>query len=408
MSTRCAVCGQPLPVGVSEAEMHRRLDKLRSEAADREVAKARREIDRRYRIQLTQQAKKIRQQATKDAQAGVRHQVSEMERRLRDTEAAAQKAIAKAAAEAAARSRRELEALQRQLKASDARARQTAERAAKKAAKDAAAASRRELSLVKERAERERAQHTAETGRLKATVDTLSLKLERQTSEQLGEFTEAEALAALRAAFPHDEIHRVGPGVRGADIIQKVRTDGVEVGRIVYECKNATSWKNEWLTKARSYRAEYQTPWVVIASRCFPRREKWFCVERDIPIIHLSLTVRLAEVIRGAVVQIGSLRASSDGRQAKADEMFAYIISDQFKGRFQSIAAAVSALREQQGKERQYHNETWSKQTRFFDEIDGGRREIEAQVRAIAEAPTREPLRVVSGTARGRYRPPAS
>lgn len=408
MPTKCEVCGQPLPVGVSEAEMHRRIDKIRAKAADREVRRARRELDRRYRIQLKQQAASIRQRTLKEAEATSRRQITDLQRRLDEAQNASQRLAAKAVADATSASRREVADLRRQLAAVEGRSQKMAEKAAKRAAKDTERMKLRELQLVKERAARERAQYAADTGRLKAKVDELSLKLERQTSEQMGEMTEAGALAALRAAFPGDDIQRMGPGVRGADILQRVIIEGVEVGKIVYECKNATNWQNEWLARARSYRSEYQTQWVVIASRCFPRREKWFCVERGFPIIHLNLVVRLAEVIRGAVVEIGSMRASTDGTQAKAEEMYAYVLSDHFVGRFRGIGEAVNGLRDQQRKERQWHDEAWAKQSRLFDEADGGRREIQAKLRAIAEAPARQALRVVGGGRADRPRAPAS
>lgn len=364
MSERCAVCGQPLPVGMSETEMHRRLEKLGAAAAEREAEKLRRQLDRQYRTQLAEQAAEIRKVAAKEAVTSSRLQVKSLQRSLSDAQRA---------------SRRE------------------AETAAKQAAKEAAKLARKELDLLKLRAAKERAQHAADTGRLKAKVDDLSLKLERQTSEQMGEMAEADAFLALRSAFPHDDIQRVGRGVRGADILQIVMVEGNEAGRIIYECKNVSSWQNEWLAKARSYRSEYQTPWVVIASRCFPRREKWFVVERGVPVIDLRLIVKLAEVLRAAVVEIGQLRTSNIGRQAKAEQMFEYVRSDHFAGRFRGVAEAIATLRDHQGKERQWHTEAWAKQTRLYDEMDEGRREISARIRAIAEATSKMGLRVVAG-----------
>ena len=286
--------------------------------------------------------------------------------------------------------------MQRKLDAADRTTQGVAKRAAKQAAMETAKSSRKEIDLLKERAAKDRAQHAAETVRFKARVDDLSIKLERQSSEQMGEMTEADALAALKRAFPYDDIQRIDRGLRGADILQKVIVDGAEIGRIVYECKNASSWQNEWLTKARGYRTEYQTQWVVIASRCFPRREKWFVVERGIPVIELRLIVRLAEVIRSAVVEIGSLRLTTVGRQAKAEQMFEYVLGDHFGSRVKSIGEAVTALRGQQDKERQWHAEAWAKELRLYEEVDGGRREIFAQVRAIAEAPAKAGLRIIA------------
>jgi hypothetical protein len=114
-------------------------------------------------------------------------------------------------------------------------------------------------------------------------------------------------------------------------------------------------------------------------------------------VIELRLIVRLAEVIRSAVIEIGSLRLTTVGRQVKAEQMFEYVISDHFASRVKSIAEAVTALRAQQDRERQWHTETWAKNLRLYDEVDGGRRDIAAQVRAIAEAPARGGLRVIAG-----------
>jgi len=379
--------------------MHRRIEKLGAVAADREAAKVRRELDRRYRIQLTEQTQAIRKRVTLEAQSSSRRQLASLQQRLDVAQHASVRAIEKAVKTAEAASRQQLSALQRKVESADNASERAAKKAAKQAATEATRASRRELDVIKERAAKERAQHAADTARFKTRVDDLSLKLERQTSEQMGEMTEADALAALKRAFPHDDIQRIGHGVRGADILHRVMVDGGEVGRIVYECKNASSWQNDWLTKARSYRTEYETPWVVIASRCFPRKEKWFVVERGMPIIELRLIVRLAEVIRSAVVEIGSLRLTTGGRQAKAEQMFDYVLGDHFVSRFKGIAEAVTALRTQQEKERGWHSEAWAKQTRLYDEVEGGRREIAAQLRAIAEASTKATLRVVGGRA---------
>jgi hypothetical protein len=103
-------------------------------------------------------------------------------------------------------------------------------------------------------------------------------------------------------------------------------------------------------------------------------------------VIELRLIARLATVIRAAVVEVGSLRLTTTGRHAKAAQMFEYILGDHFASRFLGIAEAVDSLRTQQDREKRWHEEAWAKETRLHDDIESGRREIEAQVRAIAEA----------------------
>jgi len=393
------LCGQPLPAGVTAAELHKRLHKLNAAAEGEAVSKARRALERRYRSALAEQSAEIRRRAAKEAEASSRRQLASMRRQLLAASSASKRAVEAAKRQAATAAGREAGVLRKRLAQAERAAETVANRAARRAATETARASRKDLDALKARVNKERAQHAAETARFKARVDELSLKLERQTSEQMGEMTEADALAALRRSFPHDDIQRIGRGMRGADILQKVMHDGAELGRIVYECKNVATWQNEWLAKARTYRTQYETQWVVIASRSFPRREKWFVVERGVPVIELQLIVRLAEVIRAAIVEIGSMRATTSGRQVKAAQMFDYVRGDHFVSRFRGIGEAVATLRQQQDGERRWHAETWAKETRLYDEVESGRREIAAQMRAIAEARSTSDLRVVPGRA---------
>src|SRR5258708_36940326 len=109
MAERCMVCGQPLPAGVSEVEMHRRLDKFSAAAAKDAAADVRRELDRRYRIEIAEQAAAIRKRAVADAQATSRRERALMQRRLDAGESASRRAIEKAVNEASASSRNQME-----------------------------------------------------------------------------------------------------------------------------------------------------------------------------------------------------------------------------------------------------------------------------------------------------------
>ena len=170
------------------------MERLGAAAAQREAERVRRELERQYSRQLAEKEAEISKRAVKDAEASFRGEIASLQLKLQEA---------------------------------DRNARRDAEQAAKEAVKQL----RREIDLVKERSARERAQHTAETARLKTTIDSLSQKLERQTSEQMGEMGEAEVYAALKSSFPTDDIQRVGKAVRGADILHRVIVDGKEVGR---------------------------------------------------------------------------------------------------------------------------------------------------------------------------------
>ncbi|MGN6732095.1 MAG: DUF2130 domain-containing protein [Candidatus Binatia bacterium] len=334
MRQRCPVCGQTLPEGMDAAEIDRQLEKIGAAEAD----KVRRELTDEYSQQLAKKEAELSNRAKKDAQAAVRAEIKTLQRRVQESERNARK-----------------------------------------------------------EADKERDQHAKEKGRLQKKIEDLLSKLEHRTSEEKGEMGEAEVYAALKAAFPSDVIERIAKGMNGADILQKVIQDGKEVGRIVYECKNASTWQNEWIVKAKRYRVDYQTPWVVIAARTLPHGEKSFVVEKGVPVVNFGLTASLAEIVREAVGEIGQLRSSRHDGEAKAVQMFEYILSDHFISRFKGFAESIAALREHQSKERQWHSEAWSKQTRYYDEMENERREIAARMLAIAETPMKPILKVVGG-----------
>ena len=220
---------------------------------------------------------------------------------------------------------------------------------------------------------------------MQGQLDNMSRKLEKQSGERLGEEGELDLVAELTRAFPKYKIERIGRGKKGADIVQHVFDGANAVGRIVYENKNvrATGWSQAFLTQANKYSALYETPYVMIVSRAFPKKEKDFCIVHDIPVVHPSMAISLARVMREGIVAIGRLRLTGAGRDHKAHELLQYLVSDKFETRFKGIADSVDTLREQQKKERNWHENSWETQSSLHDRIDKNHREIDAQLETI-------------------------
>src|SRR4030095_8639724 len=74
-----------------------------------------------------------------------------------------------------------------------------------------------------------------------------------QGSMQLqGEVLELEIEEKLRREFPTDSIEPVAKGVRGGDVLQRVRTNaGFECGSILWETKRTRNWAREWPGKLK-------------------------------------------------------------------------------------------------------------------------------------------------------------
>ncbi len=244
--------------------------------------------------------------------------------------------------------------------------------------------SRKELEADhQELLRQERARHRRENEQLQRKVAELSRKLDNQTSQQLGEQAELDLLAELKAAFPEDHIEAVGHGTKGADIIHDVMDGPKKLGRIVYESKNVLNWQDTFVSTAKRYQTQYSTPYVLIVTRVLPRRKRGLCILKDIPIVEPQMAIALAAILRESIADIGKLRLSNTARDGKAQELFTYVCSDEFATRFRQISDSVQALREQQRKERNWHEKAWQTQSRLHDQMDSSPREVKERIKSI-------------------------
>lgn len=354
---QCPLCGQPLPKGVDRQEIQRQLEKITAQARARE----RRSLERGFHDRLHERLEAERKRFQREAERQV-------ERELIDARRRAERAESEKA--------REVDRVRR-----DSEKRE--ERAVRMAAQIAAKQSRAEIEKLEAARQKDRARHEADRARLQAQLDLLSRKLEKQSAEQLGAEAEVDLLAQLRTAFPGDRIEPIRRGAKGADIVHDVMEESKRLGRIVWESKNVSTWSNRFVSQAKQYQTQYETPHIVIVSRAFPQKKKGLCILKRIPIVEPRMAISLAAIMRDGILAVGLMRATQAGRNQKAIELWEYISSEKFKTRFLEMADCIESLREQQQKERDWHENTWQAEAKLYDKIDARRREIDAHLRTI-------------------------
>jgi hypothetical protein len=257
---------------------------------------------------------------------------------------------------------------------------QDAERRATRRANQENAA---KLEKLQHERERDKIRYEQESVRLQGKLDDLSRKLEKQTGEQLGAEAERDLLTELRQAFLGDRFEPIGRGVKGADIVHSVMDGSRLAGRIIYESKNTLTWNKEFIVQAKKYQTQYETPYVMVVTRVFPAKKKGFCTVKDIPVIEPRMTVGLATVLRQGIIEIARLRLSADISDEKSLELYQYIVGDKFCTRFREMSECVASLREQQDKERDWHERAWQAESTMHERIGSRHREVDAQIRAI-------------------------
>ena len=130
------------------------------------------------------------------------------------------------------------------------------------------------------------ADHAAETQALTAKVGDLARQLEKKTAEELGEGAEVKLFEELKAEFEEDRVERIGRGNPGADIRQTVIHNGRECGVIVYDSKNHTAWRNDFVSKLVTDQTAAKAEHAVLCARKFPAEAQQLAVRDGVIIVN--------------------------------------------------------------------------------------------------------------------------
>ncbi len=384
MPRNCPLCGQVLPEAMDEQALHEKLDKMKFVAVQAATKAARRELEEEFKVRLTVATQTAQRQAEVRFSGDLRDMRKKLDTAERSTAKQVDDARRTATVEAGRMVKGQIDDLNKKLREAETKRNAEVAKAKREAAEDAR--------------EKEQLKHTVEMSRLQSRVDDLNRQLEKKSGEQFGEQGELDLYAELIRAFPSDEIERIGRGVKGGDILHTVMDGERIAGCIVYESKNVSTWLNTFITQAKKYHTQYETPYVMVVSRVFPKKQRGMCVVDEVPVVEPLLAAALAAVMREGILEIAKLRLTKVGSDEKARELFAYVVGNEFQTRFRDMSDAVEGLQNMQRAERTWHENQWSKQSRLHAQIEGRHREVNAKLQLIVKAGAgRKPMAVAVG-----------
>lgn len=373
----CPMCGQQL---INESAIEHVLRKQReNEAAQQRLERA------------------IRQKAEADAQAKARQEIDRKIRAAKEAEAKKAAKLADALEDLKAQLfdlKTERKELERQHRAEIAALKQASEAARKKELRDALRKQKEALRPQVAREERgkvERELRLIDGARrgLEEENERLKRQLERMTAADRGEFNEEEVLQRLRLTFREDDIERSKRGVRGTDIFHRVRVGGSDAGLIIYECKDTLRWNNDFYAQCKRAGKTHGTSYVVLVSRAFPRNQKDLLTNDGVVVVHPSLLLHVAHIMRSMVAEIHRAGLTAQGQAQKTEELYRYLGGEDFRRTFGSLSIAARNLKDLLDKERDTHQRTWSRRETWYTEIGSVHSAIDERIRGIIEAPTR-------------------
>ncbi|MFQ5427990.1 MAG: DUF2130 domain-containing protein [Thermodesulfobacteriota bacterium] len=201
-------------------------------------------------------------------------------------------------------------------------------------------------------------------------IEDLKRKSEQGSMQTQGEVMELDLEAALKIRFPFDEILPVPKGIRGADIIQKVKTNtGHHCGTIIWELKRTKAWGGDWLTKLKDDQREVGADIAVIASEAMPKEINSFGFIDRVWVTGYHLAPNLAEALRTSLVQIAHVRQSAVGKEEKMEAIFKYLSGQEFRHKVEAIVESFTTMKEELEKEKRSAMKTWAKRDKQIERV---------------------------------------
>jgi hypothetical protein len=302
--------------------------------------------------QVQQREAAAREEGAKAAHAAAQQQIAALTQAKADTEAAAKKrmeALELANAEVrrsaqeqvnqAVRGKAEAEAAARDRIAAAEAAKAAAESEAKAAKENHEAVMNARLQEQREALEKdkeaavlaEQAKTFDERQKLQSSVQALQRQLEKERADVLGEGAELELFKELKATFEGDRIRRVPKGTAGADIIHEIIENEKVCGKIVYDSKKRARWASEYATKLCEDKIAEGADHAILSLLKFPADSGQLDIREGVVLANPARVIVIAKILRDDIVRAHCLRLSSQEREKKKGELYAYITGERFR-----------------------------------------------------------------------------
>jgi len=195
---------------------------------------------------------------------------------------------------------------------------------------------------------------------LQEQIAMLQQRAEQGSMQLQGETLEIELEQTLRSAFPYDDIIEVKKGQRGADAIQRVKTNsGIECGTIVWEAKRAKNWSGDWTEKLKEDQREAKAELAVLVTTCPPDGVRGIGQVEGIWVCEPVFAVALSTALRHGLVSVATQRLQDTGRHDKMSLLYDYLCGVEFRQHVQAVVESFVALQEQLATEQRVFAKQW-------------------------------------------------
>ncbi len=205
---------------------------------------------------------------------------------------------------------------------------------------------------------------------LKTSLEDMKRKAEQGSMETQGEVLEQDFEDQLKSFFVHDDIQPVPKGIRGADLIQTVRTTmGAESGVLLWETKNTKAWSSAWIPKLKDDMIEVRASIAILVSVVLPDGLNRFGQVDGVWVSDPLSAIPLAAALREQLMAIGRERTASIGKNEKMETLYQYLAGVEFKQKIEGIVEAFTSMQDQLNRERRAMERHWKQREKEIERV---------------------------------------
>ena len=176
--------------------------------------------------------------------------------------------------------------------------------------------------------------------------------------------------AQLKRFFVHDDIAPVPKGIRGADLIQTVRTPlGADCGVLLWETKNTRVWSAQWIPKLKDDMIETRAAFAILISVELPECVGRFGLVDGVWVSDPLSAIPLAAALRQHLIALDRERQSTMGKNEKMEMVYRYLAGTEFKQKIEGIVEAFTAMQEQVNRERRAMERNWKEREKQIERV---------------------------------------
>jgi hypothetical protein len=203
-----------------------------------------------------------------------------------------------------------------------------------------------------------------------ALAEEMKRKAEQGSMQLQGEVQELAIEDILKEIFRFDTIEPVSKGVKGADVIQKVRNNtGNEVGIILYESKRTKAFGKDWLSKLKEDGGRVKADICVLVTESLPEDIDRIGHKEGVWICTFTEFKGLALVLRDSIIRVSEAYFSQTNKGEKVQMLYDYLTSKECSLLFESIIENFSDLQKGYQDERSKMERIWKTREKQLEKI---------------------------------------